>query len=154
MDRFITPSLPYSATPFLCLVVSRWYALIGLLVGYLLVMLANPVRPALRDGFRCLARYERIWLTFALWDLPTSFSSSLPLAHFRVRRKSISRRSFPFPTGIGRLFLMSGGMFRYQRSKEWPVSSTTPPLLIRSLLWRLFYFSLTGAACSAHCGAL
>ena len=66
MDRFITPSLPYSAAPFLCLVVSRWYALVGLLAGYLLVMFANPVRPALRDGFRCLARYERIWLTFAL----------------------------------------------------------------------------------------
>ena len=65
MDRFITPSLHHS-TPFLCLVLSRWYALVGLLVGYLLVMLANPVRPALRDGFRCLARYERIWLTFAL----------------------------------------------------------------------------------------
>jgi hypothetical protein len=66
--------LHYSATPLLhgcisqslCVALSRWYALIGLLVGYLLVMLANPVRPALRDGFRCLARYERIWLTFAL----------------------------------------------------------------------------------------
>ena len=29
-------------------------------------MLANPVRRALRDGFRCIARYERVWLTFAL----------------------------------------------------------------------------------------
>jgi len=66
MDRFNIPSLPYSITPSLCLVLSRWYALVGLLVGYLLVMLANPVRGALRDGFRCLARYERIWLTFAL----------------------------------------------------------------------------------------
>jgi hypothetical protein len=66
MDRFITPSLPYSVTPFLCLVLARWCALVGLLVGYLLLMLANPVRPALRDGFRCLARYERIWLTFAV----------------------------------------------------------------------------------------
>jgi hypothetical protein len=66
MDRFITPSLSYFITPFLCLVLSRWYALVGLLVGYSLVMLANPVRLALRDGFRCLARYERIWLTFAL----------------------------------------------------------------------------------------
>src|SRR5881397_214222 len=66
MDRFITPSLPCSATPFLCLVLLRWYALVGLFVGYLLVMLANPVRVALRDGFRCLARYERVWLTFAL----------------------------------------------------------------------------------------
>lgn len=45
---------------------SRLYPLAGLLVGYIAVMLANPVRLALRDGFRCIARYERIWLTFAL----------------------------------------------------------------------------------------
>jgi len=66
MDRFITPSLHYSITPVLGVAASRWYALAGLVVGYLLVMFANPVRLALRDGFRCLARYERIWLTFAL----------------------------------------------------------------------------------------
>src|SRR5437764_15119298 len=45
---------------------SRVYPLVGLLIGYLLVMLANPIRLALRDGFRCIARYERVWLTFAL----------------------------------------------------------------------------------------
>ena len=55
-----------SIASLLCVAASRWYALVGLLVGYLLVMLANPVRLALRDGFRCVARYERIWLTFAL----------------------------------------------------------------------------------------
>src|SRR5207248_10796574 len=44
----------------------RIYAVAGFIIGYVLVMLANPVRLALRDGFRCLARYERIWLTFAL----------------------------------------------------------------------------------------
>jgi len=31
-----------------------------------LVMLFNPVRQALGDGFRCIGRYKRIWLTFAL----------------------------------------------------------------------------------------
>src|SRR5438093_13109978 len=46
--------------------IPRVYPLLGLLTGYLLVMLANPVRLALRDGFRCIARYERVWLTFAL----------------------------------------------------------------------------------------
>src|SRR5919198_2538378 len=65
LHYFTTPSL-HSLAPFLCIAAPRWYALVGLLVGYLLVMLANPVRAALRDGFRCLARYERIWLTFAL----------------------------------------------------------------------------------------
>ncbi len=29
-------------------------------------MLFNPVRQALGDGFRCVSRYKRIWLTFAL----------------------------------------------------------------------------------------
>jgi hypothetical protein len=45
---------------------SRIYPLLGLIVGYILVMLANPLRLAFRDGFRCIARYERVWLTFAL----------------------------------------------------------------------------------------
>src|SRR5438128_10148130 len=67
MDSFITPSLHYSVTPFLqSFAPSRIYPLLGLLGGYLLVMLANPVRLALRDGFRCILRYKRIWLTFAL----------------------------------------------------------------------------------------
>src|SRR5437899_13088778 len=67
MDSFITPSLHYSVTPFLqSFAPSRIYPLLGLLGGYVLVMLANPVRLALRDGFRCIARYERVWLTFAL----------------------------------------------------------------------------------------
>ena len=29
-------------------------------------MLFNPVRQALMDGFRCISRYKRIWLTFAI----------------------------------------------------------------------------------------
>jgi hypothetical protein len=46
--------------------VSPVYPLIGLASGYALLMWFNPVRLALRDGFRCLARFERVWLTFAL----------------------------------------------------------------------------------------
>jgi hypothetical protein len=46
--------------------VSPVYPLIGLAGGYALLMWFNPVRLALRDGFRCLARFERVWLTFAL----------------------------------------------------------------------------------------
>ncbi|MBV9010179.1 MAG: hypothetical protein JO354_13600 [Verrucomicrobia bacterium] len=42
------------------------YPLAGLAAGWVLLMFANPVRLALRDGFRCIARYERVWLTFAL----------------------------------------------------------------------------------------
>ena len=36
-------------------------------------MLFNPVREALRDGFRCIARFKRIWLTFVLLGLGYSF---------------------------------------------------------------------------------
>src|SRR5436190_18619740 len=46
--------------------VPRVYPLVGLLAGYAVVMLCNPIRFALRDGFRCLIRFQRIWLTFTL----------------------------------------------------------------------------------------
>src|ERR1700719_3581894 len=45
---------------------SRVCPLIGLLSGYVIVLLFNPVRVPLRDGFRCLLRYKRVWLTFVL----------------------------------------------------------------------------------------
>src|SRR5438132_7989030 len=44
----------------------RVYPLLGFCSGYVLVMLFNPVRQALRDGFRCLMRFKRIWVTFVL----------------------------------------------------------------------------------------
>ena len=44
----------------------RLYPLLGLCSGYALLMLFNPVRRALRDGFRCIGRYTRIWISFAL----------------------------------------------------------------------------------------
>jgi len=46
--------------------VPSFYPLLGLFGGYGLVMLFNPVRRALGDGFRCIGRYKRIWITFAL----------------------------------------------------------------------------------------
>src|SRR6202171_4800109 len=46
--------------------VPRVYPLLGLCSGYAVVMLFNPIRLALRDGFRCIARFKRIWLTFTL----------------------------------------------------------------------------------------
>ena len=44
----------------------RVYPLLGFCSGYVIVMLFNPVRQALRDGFRCIVRFKRIWLTFVL----------------------------------------------------------------------------------------
>ncbi|MGI8955492.1 MAG: hypothetical protein ACR2II_01075 [Chthoniobacterales bacterium] len=52
--------------------VPRVYPLLGMLAGYSLVMLANPVRVALRDGFRCSLRFKRVWLLFALFALAYS----------------------------------------------------------------------------------
>jgi len=46
--------------------VPRVYPLLGLCSGYATVMLFNPIRLALRDGFRCITRFKRIWLTFML----------------------------------------------------------------------------------------
>jgi hypothetical protein len=40
----------------------RWL-LLGSLAGYLLVMLTNPVRASLRDGLRCVRRYQVLWFT-------------------------------------------------------------------------------------------
>src|SRR6266513_1819309 len=45
---------------------ARAYPVLGLCGGYALVMFFNPVRRALVDGFRCIGRYKRIWITFAL----------------------------------------------------------------------------------------
>ena len=45
---------------------SGWYPLVGFLGGYIIVLLFNPIRLALRDGFRCILRYKRIWATFVL----------------------------------------------------------------------------------------
>src|SRR5439155_1233234 len=45
--------------------VPRLYLILRLCTGYALVMFFNPVRHALGDGFRCISRYKRVWLTFA-----------------------------------------------------------------------------------------
>ena len=52
--------------------VPRVYPLLGMLAGYLLVMLTSPVRVSLRDGFRCVLRFKRLWLIFALLALAYS----------------------------------------------------------------------------------
>ena len=40
--------------------------LLGMVAGYGLLLFTNPVRVALRDGFRCVLRFQRLWLVFAL----------------------------------------------------------------------------------------
>lgn len=52
--------------------VPRVYPLAGLCGGYLLLVCFNPVRVALRDGLRCIVRYPRIWIIFAVLGLSYS----------------------------------------------------------------------------------
>ncbi len=47
--------------------VPRAYPLLGMLAGYLVIMFTSPVRIALRDGLRCVLRFRRLWLCFALF---------------------------------------------------------------------------------------
>jgi hypothetical protein len=70
-----TPLLPCSNTPLASTFwqsVPRIYPLLGLCAGYVLVMLFNPVRLALRDGFRCVVRFPRICITFVVFGFAYS----------------------------------------------------------------------------------
>jgi hypothetical protein len=68
----------------------RVYPLLGFCAGYALVMLFNPVRQALRDGFRCITRFKRVWATFVILGLAYSvfqflaFSPAQTAADFDV----------------------------------------------------------------------
>lgn len=62
--------------------IPRIYPLLGLVVGYLIVLFFNPIRLALRDGLRCILRFKRIWLTFVLLGFAYSvfqFATFTPL---------------------------------------------------------------------------
>jgi hypothetical protein len=62
--------------------IPRVYPLLGLVVGYLIVLFFNPIRLALRDGLRCILRFKRIWLTFVLLGFAYSvfqFATFTPL---------------------------------------------------------------------------
>jgi hypothetical protein len=64
---------------------SRIYPLLGFVGGYLIVLLFNPVRLALRDGLRCLIRYKRVWSTFVLLGFAYfifQFSTFTPIENF------------------------------------------------------------------------
>src|SRR5688500_12110723 len=46
--------------------IPRIYPLLGPWGAYLFVLFFSPVRPALRDGLRCILRFKRICLPFVL----------------------------------------------------------------------------------------
>jgi len=86
-------------------------------------MLFNPVRQAMMDGFRCITRYKRIWLTFAIlgfayfvfqfvtftpfrnWaDLDLSQITSLPSWHWPRFMEIWQETPLPALEGIAGIF--------------------------------------------------
>lgn len=62
--------------------IPRIYPLVGLVAGYAVVMLFNPIRLWLRDGSRCITRFKRIPVTFILLGFAYSvfqFATFTPL---------------------------------------------------------------------------
>ncbi len=53
--------------------------LAGSIVGYVVVMAANPARASLRDGIRCVRRYRQLWL------IPAAFGGAHALFSLWVR---------------------------------------------------------------------
>src|SRR6478672_7198128 len=89
--------MEFSSAPLLQVAIRpALWPLLGMLGGYLLVMFTNPVRVALRDGFRAILRFKRLWLVFALLALaystfqfavftPLSGMTDLRLEQFNVQ---------------------------------------------------------------------
>ncbi len=68
-------------------------------------MRTNPVRVALRDGFRCVMRFKRIWLLFALLALAYSAFQFVVFTPAAIRAPTCVWSSLPSGNhGIGRGF--------------------------------------------------
>ena len=55
------------------------------IAGYLLLMLSNPVRESLRDGWRCIRKYPTIWLTLAWLGCANALFHLLVRLVFQIR---------------------------------------------------------------------
>ena len=128
----------------------RVYLLLGFFAGYALLMLFNPVRLSMRDGFRCVARFKRIGLTFVLLGFAYF---GFPIRHVHADSKYgdvdlgqiISLRG----AGTGQDLSKSGTTRRCRRLKEWLESSITRRRPIRCRSSQRFCCFRTGAACMA-----
>jgi hypothetical protein len=122
-----------------------WYGFAALCGGYALVMLFNPVRQALGDGFRCIGRYKRIWITFALLGFGYfvfQFATFTPIRNWADLDPSqiISLPHWYWPRFTE--------VWRKRRCLPWKALrdfSITPPPRIRSRLWRRCSCCSTGA---------
>lgn len=133
---------------------ARLYPLLGLCGGYLLVMLFNPVRLALRDGFRCLGRFRRVWLTFVVLgfayavfqfatftpmqtsaDVDLAQITSLPSWHWPQLREVWRETPLPALEGVAGIF--------DDATTTYPLSAIAAVLML--LNWRGLHGSLFGA---------
>ena len=131
--------------------VPRVYPLLGLCGGYLLLLFFNPVRLALRDGFRCITRFKRIWLTFVLLGFAYSvfqFATFTPVQSvvgFRLRADRHDRR---MEVAAPRRCLAGGSAARARRRRRiFDNATTTYPLSVVAAI----LCSAIGAACMARC---
>ncbi len=132
----------------------RAYPLLGLCGGYALVMLFNPVRQALGDGFRCIRRFKRIWLTFTLLgfgyflfqfatftpirtlaDLGLDQIGSLPSWHWPRFLEIWGETPLPALEGVAGIF--------DNATTTYPLSAVAAVLLI--INWRGLHGALLGA---------
>jgi len=146
MEGIITPLLQFSIPPWLL-------PILGLVVGYGLVMLANPVRVALRDGFRAVLRFKRLWLVFALFALAYSIFQFVTFTPFTstgdLRWEQFTLEAWHWPTFV-QVWSESALHTLESVAGIFDAATTTYPLsIIAAILlmvnWRGLHFSLVRA---------
>lgn len=132
---------------------SRVYPLLAIFGSYLLVILTNPVRIALRDGLRCVFRFRRLWLLFALFGLAYAlfqFFVLTPLAStLDLRLEQFAWRSWHWPA-FTEVWTESALHTLESVAGIFDASATTFPLSVLAAIllllnWRGLHFALARA---------
>ena len=142
----ISPILLYSITPTI-------YPALGILAGYLVILLTNPVRIALRDGVRCVLRFKRLWLILALFAFayagfqlavftPITGRSDLRLEQFDLQLWHWPRFSEAWRESLLHTLESVAGIFD-AAATTYPLSVLAAVLLIFN--WRGLHLSLVRA---------
>ena len=95
----------------------RVYPLLGLAADMRWSCFSIPCGKRLRDGFRCIGRFKRIWVTFVLLGFAYfifQFATFTPIRNWADLDPIQSSR---YRTGIGLDLPMSGGRHRFPRWK-------------------------------------
>ena len=146
--------MEFSSAPLLQVAIRpALWPLLGMLGGYLLVMFTNPVRVALRDGFRAILRFKRLWLVFALLALaystfqfavftPLSGMTDLRLEQFNVQAWHWPAFGEAWRESLLHTFESVAGIFD-AAATTYPLSVLAAVLLIVN--WRGLHLSLIRA---------